>query len=131
MNVSNHWTPMFCDWPVECVQSLDPNILWMTCCSHTTLHYCILFFIYWIELIKVRIFIFYLTIFLLQYFFKEKIGAIFLLGFLFVYDLQMYICILYVNVFCFILVLCICILYVNDFFLYFGMYIDVHLYFIC
>ena len=31
MNVSNHWTPMFCDWPVKYVQSLDSSVLWLTC----------------------------------------------------------------------------------------------------
>ena len=58
---------------------MDSNVLWLTCCSHTTLHYCILFFIYWIDLLNVRVYIFYFTMYykLLHYFFKEKIGAIF------------------------------------------------------
>ena len=130
LNVSNHWTPMFCDWPVECVQSLDSNVLWLTCCSHTTLHYCILFFIYWIDLLKVRVYIFYFTMYykLLHYLFKEKIGTnIFLLAvFSFVYDLQMYICILYVIVFFYIFWWCtqmyIYILYINVFFYILVMY---------
>ena len=101
MNVSNHWTPMFCDCPVAVIQ-------------RCTIVYYFLF----TELICSRLVcIFYFTMYykLLQYFFNDKIGAnLFSLSDLFMIYRYMYICILYVNVF-FILV----------------MYTDVHLYFIC
>jgi hypothetical protein len=47
-------------------------------------NYCILFFIYWIDLLKVRVYIFYFTMYykLLQFFFKEIGAKFFLLSFL-------------------------------------------------
>ena len=61
-------------------------------------NYCILFFIYWIDLLKVRVYIFYFTMYykLLQFFFKEIGAKFFLLSFLFmIYRCTFYI--LYVN----------------------------------
>ena len=66
-------------------------------------NYCILFFIYWIDLLKVRVYIFYFTMYykLLQYFFKEIGAKHFLLSFLFmIYKCTF--CILYMLMFFFI-----------------------------